>query len=341
MTSTWLDFLSSRGAQVRDGCVADFGAPGEELAAAASGLVIADLSHFGLVALSGEEAQTFLHGQITNDLRALSPAGAVFAAYCSAKGRMLANFLLFRRDDDILLMLPASIREATQKRLSMFILRAKVKARDASAEWVRLGLSGPGASDLLTSVLGIEPPGEIMAVSQADSAFAVKLGDERFDLFLAPAETEAFWNQFAAQARPVGAPAWDWLMVRAGVPVILAQTQDQFVPQMANMDALHGISFQKGCYPGQEIVARTQYLGKQKRRLFLAHVDALAAPGDSLYSQDLPGQAVGMVANAAVAPGGGSDVLAVLQISSYDAGDVRLGAPDGPCLTFMALPYAA
>jgi len=332
-------FLQTQGAHVSEGATTNFGDPAAERAAARDGLVLADLSHWGLIALAGEEAQTFLHSQVTNDLRNLAPEHAVFAGYCSAKGRMLANFLVFRRADELVVMLPESIRESVQKRLTMFVLRAKVKLRDAGGEWVRLGLSGPGANALLAEAVGLAPGAQIMDVAHGDHAFAVRLGDERFDVFVAPAQAESIWHKLSARARPVGAQVWDWLLVDSGVPAIVAATQDQFVPQMANMLELHGVSFTKGCYPGQEIVARTQYLGKQKRRMYLAHVEGEAKPGEAVYSPEFGGQIAGTVANAAEAPDGGSDLLAVMQISSYDGGDVRLGAPDGPRLTFRPLPY--
>jgi folate-binding protein YgfZ len=335
MSSNWFEFLQARGAHVVAGVVADFGDPAGELAAARAGLVLADLSQWGLIALSGEEAQTFLHGQVTNDLRNLVPERAVFAGYCSAKGRMLANFLVFRRGGELLLMLPESVREGVQKRLSMFIMRAKAKARDAGGEWLRLGLSGTGSGTVLAEEMGLAPAGEIMAVAHGDSAFAVRLGGDRFDIFVAPEQAPSAWARLAAKARSVGAGAWDWLMVDSGVPA----TQDQFVPQMANMVELNGISFNKGCYPGQEIVARSQYLGKQKRRMYLAHVEAEAKPGEAVYSPGFGDQTVGMVANAAPAPDGGTDLLAVMQIGSFESGDVRLGTPNGPRLAFRPLPY--
>ena len=330
--------MQTQSAVIEHGRVERFGEPAEELRSARDGLVVADLSHYGLIAFNGEEAQDFLHKQVTNDMRALAPETALFAGYCTAKGRMLANFLIFKRDADILLMLPEAIREATQKRLSMFILRAKVKARDAGEEWVRLGLNGIGARETLVSAIGTAPDG-MMKVAQTDTAFAVQLGDNRFDLFVQPDHAQTVWQALITEARPVGTATWDWLMIRAGVLMVEAATQDQFVPQMANMDALHGVSFQKGCYPGQEIVARTQYLGKVKRRTYLAHVEAEAKAGDELYSPDLAGQTCGMVANATPAPGGGSDLLAVIMVSSHEGGDVRLKGLDGPKLRFESLPY--
>jgi tRNA-modifying protein YgfZ len=270
----------------------------------------------------------------------MAPGQAVFAAYCTAKGRMLANFLVIRRGDELLVMLPEALREAIQKRLGMFILRAKVKTRDAGGEWVRLGLSGPGSSARVADVLGVALPEAILGVAQAERCLAIRLGAERFDLFVHPEDAPAIWATLAAHARPVGAEVWDGLLVNAGIPTILPATQDQFVPQMANMDVLFGIDFKKGCYPGQEIVARTQYLGKLKRRMYLARVAGAAAPGDSLYSPDLPGQACGTVVNAAPAGDGCADLLAVMQTSSFEAGEVHLGALDGPLLSFKPLPYA-
>lgn len=335
----WTDYLASRGARIDHGAVADFGDPAGELAAARDRTVLAELSNFGLIGLSGEEAEGFLHGQITNDLSGLREDAAVFAGYLSPKGRMLANFLVMKRAGDLLVMLPEALRERVQKRLSMFILRSKVKARDAGGEWVRLGLNGPEAAALVAEVLGLAAPNGIMAMAQGERGFALCLGEGRFDLLLKPETAPAAWETLSARARPVGVAAWDWLMVRAGVPVVLPETQDHFVPQMANMEILGGVSFNKGCYPGQEIVARSQYLGKVKRRLHLAHLEAEARPGDELFAPEPPDQAAGLIANAAPAPGGGWDVLAVVLNPSVAAGEVRLKGRDGPKLTFQPLPY--
>jgi hypothetical protein len=176
-------------------------------------------------------------------------------------------------------------------------------------------------------------------MAHGEQSFVLGLGDHRFDVFVQTDAAPVLWQKLAASCKLVGAPAWDWLMARAGVPMVLPQTQDLFVPQMANMEILGGVSFNKGCYPGQEIVARSQYLGKVKRRLFLAHVDATAFAGDELFSADLPDQAAGHIANAAAAPGGGCDVLAVVHVSSVEAGDVRLKSRAGAKLAFQPLPY--
>ncbi|MBI5330352.1 MAG: folate-binding protein YgfZ [Betaproteobacteria bacterium] len=336
--TAWTDFLAARGAVFEQGVCAHFGDPAGELAAAGQ-RVVADLSHYGLIAFTGDDAQAFLHGQITNDLRSLSEKAAVFAAYLSPKGRMLANFLVLRRGADILVMLPEAVRESVQKRLSMFILRAKVKVREAGSEWVRLGVDGPESAVRVSAVLGRAAPEGIMTMAHGDAAFAVRLGDERFDLFIEPAAAPGVWEALSTGFRPVGATVWDWIMVNAGIPAVLPATQDHFVPQMANMEALGGVSFNKGCYPGQEIVARSQYLGKVKRRLFLAHIETDARPGDELYAPEPPDQSCGMIANAAPSPRGGWDVLAVALGPSVEAGQVRLKSREGAPLAFRPLPY--
>lgn len=336
--TAWTDYLGAQGALFDGPAVRHFGDAAAELAAAGAGApVIADLSHYGLIELAGEDAQSFLHGQITNDLRGLSAERAIFAGYLSAKGRMLANFIVLRRADSLLVLLPEALRETVQKRLGMFVLRAKVRLRDAGGEWVRLGVNG--ADTALAEALGFTLPHELMAVTHGEQALALRLGAQRLDVFVTADAAPALWQRLRAHFRPVGAPTWDWLLVRAGVPVVLPATQDLFVPQMANMELLGGVSFNKGCYPGQEIVARSQYLGKVKRRLYLAHVDAEAHPGDELYAPEPADQAAGHIANAAPAPGGGHDVLAVALSASVERGDVRLRARDGATLHFLPLPY--
>jgi folate-binding protein YgfZ len=178
-----------------------------------------------------------------------------------------------------------------------------------------------------------------MAVAHSEVGFAARLADDRFDIFVQPEAAAGVWERLSGQARPVGAGAWAWLMVNSGIPTILPETQDAFVPQMANMGALNGLSLTKGCYPGQEIVARTQYLGQQKRRMYLAHVEGSAHVGETLYSPNFGEQAAGMVVNAAPAPGSGTDLLAVLLISAFEGGEVHLASPDGPPLGFKRLPY--
>ncbi len=342
MISTWQDFLAQQGARIAEGRVLDFGNPAGELAAAQTGTVMADLSQLGLLAFSGEDTAEFLQSQFTNDVRGLHADAAAWNGYCSAKGRMLANFLMWKDGADTCLQMSGDIRETVLKRLKMFILRAKVVARDATEEKVRLVLAGPQAAAALNEA-GLPAPEGAMKTKSSELGLSVRLGADKFVLALPADKASAIWAALAKHAAPVGTAVWDWLRLSNGIPMIVARTQEEFVPQMVNWEVLGGVSFQKGCYPGQEIVARTQYLGKLKRRMYLAHLDGDEAPaaGDSLYTPDMDGQASGMVVNAAPAPGGGFDLLAVAQIESLAAGQpVHWKAADGPVLALKAQPYA-
>jgi folate-binding protein YgfZ len=247
--------------------------------------------------------------------------------------------MAWRQGEDYCLQLSSDILPGVLKRLSMFILRAKVQARDASDETVRLVVAGTQALAAVSAAMGAVPEAAMRSVA-GEAGQVIRLGDDKFVLSIAPERAAAVWQALRQSATPVGAPVWDWLRLNAGIPMIVAATQEQFVPQMVNLEVIGGVSFQKGCYPGQEIVARSQYLGKLKRRMFLAHVDAEAAPGDNLYSADMDGQATGTVVNAAPAPTGGFDLLAVAQVESANTQTLHLKAADGAALTLKPLPYA-
>ena len=304
-----------------------------------TGAVFADLAPLGLIVFSGEDTATYLQGQLTNDVRKLAAGAAQYSGFCSPKGRLLANFLLWDKDGATYMQLAGDLQEAIQKRLSMFILRSKVKARDARAEIVRIGVAGKHAAQLIETTLGALPPTN-MGVAHTPVGSVIRLAAERYQI-VTTAEFAAMLNKaLGRDARQIDYPAWQWLEIRAGIPTILPATQEQFVPQMVNFDLTNSVNFQKGCYTGQEIVARTQYLGKLKRRMYLVHSDSPAAPGDELYSADMEGQASGMIVNAQPAPSGGWDALAVIQISSADAHPIHLKSLDGALLTIEPLPYA-
>jgi len=336
---SWKNFLQSQGALIADSTVLHYGDPAAERAAAAGGTIVADLSQLGVIAFRGGEAASFLQSQLTNDVRGLQTDAAQWNGYCSPKGRLLGNFLVWRQGEDYCLQLSGDILPSVLKRLSMFIMRAKVQGRDASDENVRLVVSGKRAAAMVSTTMGVLPNTTMHTVS-GESGQVIRVGDDKFVLSILPERAATVWQGLREAATPVGAPVWDWLRLNAGIPMIVAATQEQFVPQMVNFEVIGGVSFQKGCYPGQEIVARSQYLGKLKRRMFLAHVDAEAAPGDNLYSADIEGQATGTVVNAAPAPAGGFDVLAVAQVESAATQTLHLKAGDGAALTLKPLPYA-
>jgi folate-binding protein YgfZ len=341
MTSAWQDFLLEHGASIEVAAVSSFGDAAAELRAARDGGIVAPLTHLGLIACSGADAQAFLHGQFSNDVKQLTPEHSEYTAYCSAKGRMLANFLIWQEDRAYCLELARSLLPAVQKRLAMFVLRAKVKLVDASESRLILGLAGSAAVGALRELFPALPREAHQIVHDPANGTLIALSGARFQLVAELESAKRLWDKLAAVLTPVGTPCWEWLEIRNGIPLITPATQEQFVPQMANMELIGAVNFQKGCYPGQEIVARTQYLGQLKRRMVLAHLagDVLPQPGDELYSSALDGQASGMVVNAQAAPDGGYDLLAVIQTASITEATLRFKSADGPALSIQPLPY--
>jgi folate-binding protein YgfZ len=342
MIASWKHTLEAHGATFLDDQVADFGDAEAERRQLARGAIVADLSQLNLIQFAGADAQSFLQGQLSNDVRLLDGNNAQYTSYNTPKGRMLANGLLWQSaPNTYIFQLPASLREAIQKRLTMFVLRAKVKVSDVSDDSVRLGVGGVGAAATLSQMLG-ELPASALGRVPFEHGSVLRLPGDNFELLIAPEQAQAIWEKLMPLAKPVGNACWDALLIRAGIPTLLPATQEQFVAQMLNYELIGGVNFKKGCYPGQEIVARTQYLGKPKRRMYLAHIDCgdTPQPGDELFSDDLPEQATGMVVNAAPAGDGGFDVLAVIQISSAEGHALHLKSIQGPALALQALPYA-
>ena len=339
MNPAWQTLLQENGARIAMNDVTDFGNPEAELQAARDGTVIVPLTHLGLIRAAGEDAAEFLHNLTSNDVKKLGAESAQYSSLNTPKGRMLASFLIWREDGGYVLQLSSDIQAAIHKKLSMYVLRSKVKLTDPGAELVVAGLAGPQAAALLQS-LGASVPDANMGVRPFPGGTVVRLGDARFLLALRAETAAEAWKTLAAGARPAGSPVWRWLDIRAGIPRISQPTQEEFVPQMTNLDLVGGVSFTKGCYPGQEIVARTRYLGKIKRRMFLAHADSAPAIGAHVFAPETGEQACGMVVDAVPSPAGGVDMLAVIQISCAEAGGIRVESPAGPLLTLQSLPYA-
>jgi tRNA-modifying protein YgfZ len=337
--NSWTEFLVRRGATLDGDTVTRFTAPGPELAAARDAAVACDLTPLAALRVAGPDAASFLQGQLTNDVAALAEGAAQYSAWCSPKGRMLANFLLLRTGDSTFeILLPSSMIAAIRKRLTMFVLRSKVAIEDTSAEWVRVGIGGPAATGALHAASIDVPP--LFQCRALGGGLIVGLPGGRFVALMQAAGAEAFWDRLSRAALPAGFPVWQWLTIRAGIPIVTAETTDRLVPQMANWDGLDGVSFRKGCYTGQEIVARTQYLGRLKERTYLGHVGASPPPaGEKLYSAAFGEQSCGIVLNAAASPDGGSDLVAALQIAAAQSGDVHIGSPQGASIALMPLPY--
>jgi folate-binding protein YgfZ len=340
--NTWLQFLTQNSARFQADGIEVLGFDNAGPAHATPENFVAPLTELGLIAASGEDAANFLHNQLTNDVEHLGPAEVRLAGYCSPKGRLLASFIMWKSGDDVLLQLPREIQPAVQKRLQMFVLRAKAKLADASDASVALGLGGQPAATVLQTWFPILPPAPYAKVeSEAGTLIRVAdaFGAPRY-LWITTSETaQAAWPELSKAVPPAGSHVWRLGDIHAGIPRITQPTQERFVPQMVNYDLVGGVNFKKGCYPGQEIVARSQYLGKLKRRMMLASTDAQdARAGMEVFSAADPEQPCGMVVNAEP-NGGGSDCLVEIKMAALADGDIHLLSADGPVLRFSALPY--
>jgi len=336
MNPNWRSFLeSAEGDFAGDSSeLLSFGDAAGELQAAQARTVLVPLTHLGQIEAQGDDAKAFLHCQLSSDINHLNEGQLQHSSWCSAKGRMQASFLIWRDGDVYQLLLAADLEAAIQKRLQMFILRSKVKLASRSDERILLGLAGPQAAEALADA-ALPCPAEAMQVAAGDGIVVARLDATRF-VISAPQEAMAgLWQKLSVKAKPAGLPAWRWLDVQAAFPLVTLATKEEFVPQMADFEKIGGVSFHKGCYPGQEIVARTQYLGKVKRHLFrLTSAQPLQA-GDDLYSPDNLDQSCGMVMSAAPSPAGGYEALAVVQ-SNYST-NVRLGSREGPQVQAVAV----
>jgi tRNA-modifying protein YgfZ len=340
MTETWTHYLQKNGAQFENNTIIDFGQPEEERQQAVKGNIITHLSHFGLIKMTGNEVVKFLQGQFTNDVKQVTAQQSQLSAWCNAKGRIMVNFRLFKRDEAYYLLLPQESLENILKRLRMFVLRADVKLEPVSETLFCLGMAGTKSTQILTECLGFAPPTEIDASITANhiTILTIRGPQPRYLLFTETPQT--LWECATQIARPIGASAWQLLDILAGTPQIVPATAEEFVPQMVNYQAIGGVSFKKGCYTGQEIVARMQYLGTLKRRMYLAKINTNTPPqpGEALYISDNV-QNVGQIVNAQIHPDGGVVVLAVIQISHETKEIFTKNQPD-KYLQLMDLPYS-
>nr|ART38181.1 F249 [uncultured bacterium] len=344
MNPEWTTFLSAQGLTADSASQFEhFGALDAELQAARNGTVITPMADIGLIRVSGEDAASFLHNLVTNDIQGLAADSTRTAGFCTAKGRLLAIFLIWREGNDYLLLLPKEILPPLLKKLSMYVLRAKVKLTDATDERALIGISVPVVTSIAVSPAPtfLDSALSVQGVAATDGGQLIRLDDTRWLMSLEPAAAIRRWPELTVAAKPVGLAAWRWLEIAAGQPRVIAATQEAFVPQMLNLEfpALAGVSFTKGCYPGQEIVARTHYLGKVKRRMFRARLKNPAIPGTHVYAPETGDQQCGALVSVAPSPEGGFECLVSVQSGAVAAGEVHLGAPDGERLSFLPLPY--
>lgn len=348
MIKEWGDFLEEADGWIANGRAEHFGHAEAELQAVLNNSdICSDLSHLGLIAVQGPDADSFLQGQLTCDVQQATLDHSILGAFCSPKGRALACLRLFRRGDAVYLELPQELVEPTLIRLRKYVLRAKVTLEDASHRLVKFGVAGPHAEAVLTNQFGAIPEAinsVIHTTGEWPDITVIRLPGitPRFELHGPLPVMQALWKALDTHVIFTGAEPWRLLDILAGIPTIYPETVEAFVPQMINLDALDGISFRKGCYTGQEVVARMHYLGKLKRRMYVARVDGENSPrpGDALFSpQADASQSAGRIVDAAKHPNGGYAVLAVALIECAEQGVLQLGDAQGATLNLEPLPY--
>ena len=298
------------------------------------------LPELGVIAVSGADAITFLQAQLTNDVADLAPEQMQLNGYCTAKGRLLATFHQWRHGDDVMLRLPREILPAVMKRLSMFVLRAKVKLVDASDAWRTVAVLGPGVADRAQRIGAPLPASPWTgAVDGERRVDRVPGADDVPDRFLVTTPSTASLPEWCAGLPAAQAGTWWWSEIEAAVPTVFAATQEKFVPQMINFEVLGGVNFRKGCYPGQEVVARSQYLGKLKRRMQRAHVEPAQVQAAADVYRSGEEQPVGTVVMAAPSPRGGTELLFEVPVDRLQEGTMHLVSSTGPALALRGLPY--
>lgn len=303
-----------------------------------------------LILASGDDAATFLHSQLSNDIAHLTTTEARYAAYCTPKGRMLASFFVRQCVMDngaqsaLLLQCASSLQPALQKRLQMFVMRSKVKLEDVSETYALIGMGGQVATTMLTNIFG-SVPDQVNAQIQTAAGSVVRMhdafGSTRYLCLFTHQQFAAISASIPNDMMRCDPALWRLGQIAAGVPEVLAETKEQFVPQMINFELIGGVNFRKGCYPGQEIVARSQYLGKLKRRMAIARVQSNeVAVAMEIFSENDTTQPCGMVVNAESDLNGDTLCLVEIKLLDQEQGKVHLGNANGALLEFLPLPYA-
>jgi folate-binding protein YgfZ len=294
------------------------------------------LSHEGVLAVRGSDAGKFLQGQLTCNIGYLNEHYSSLGARCTQKGRMQSSFRILLEGDGCLLAMANELIEPQLADLKKYAVFSKSKLTDESAAWVRFGLSD---GDAALAELGLELAAQSSVVARSEGLIAVRVSAGRAELWAPSEQAEALRARLAPRLREGTLDEWLLGQVRAGIAQVLPETRESFIPQMLNLQAVGGVSFKKGCYTGQEIVARMQYLGKLKRRLYRLQASGadVPAPGTPLFSVG-HASAVGEVALAAPA-GENVELLAVVQADALEKADLRLGDPEGCALALLDLPY--
>jgi len=343
MNNEWVKFLLSNNATIENNTVKNFALSIDEEQSAFDNIVLADLCHYSLIEASGDDVVDFLQGQLTNDINQVTESIGQLSAYCNPKGRILANFRIFKRSNRYFLRLRSDICEPTLKRLRMFIMRSKVELIDRSDELSRMGIAGLNATKQLATMFATLPENSDESITENDITIIKLAGTlPRYEAHGTTEKIKELWEILQKDATAIGENSWNLLTIRAAIPEIVSETVEAFVPQMVNLQAINSLSFTKGCYPGQEVVARMHYLGKLKRRLFIGSVksDELPVSGQPIMTGDENEQKVGQIVTASWSKNKQIEFLAVLQIEKAESETLHIGSGTGSVIQLMDLPYS-
>lgn len=340
MNPTWKEFLINNGAEFEGETLVSFGNPDRERRIPPQGNILCDLSHTGLISVHGDDAESFLQNQLSNDLKEVTESHSQLSSYNTHKGRMISNLRLLKRGDTYYLELSRSLIEALLKKLRMFVMMAKVTLDDVSSSLIHFGYTGPQADNLLSDAIGNIPSNPNDSV-QYKTLSITRLNGElpRFEILGELDDARTLWETLDVKAAAVSCESWRYLNIVAGIPIITEENSTDWVPQMLNFELIEGISFTKGCYPGQEIVARLNYLGQTKRRTYRLSVksDQLPNIGDAITASTDDGKEseAGKVLNAVINPDGNVEMLAVLKSATIEQSLSLHGAT----INILELPY--
>lgn len=339
MKPDWKLFLSHHGAEfnVEGDSPAHFGNPDRERRMPPQGAILCDLSHIGLISVNGTDAQAFLQGQLSNDLNEVSAEKAQLSSYSSPKGRAITTLQVTQRQDTYYLSLSADVLEPVLKRLRMFVMRSQVTLEDAGDSLVHFGYADPRGEQRLGDIIGAIPMQPMDVVHHGNLSIVRRAASvPRFEVLGDLDAARSLWEKLDVHATGVGHGAWDYFDIEAGIPHVTIDSMEAWVPQMMNLHLINAISFSKGCFPGQEVVARLKYLGKNKRQLYRIGIDTLELPAVGARIDDTDGKEAGQILNACLNPDGKVEALAVMKVTAL-AATLTL---DGKAVSLLELPYA-
>lgn len=352
-TTNWKAFLAEKGAQFKDSHLLSFGDPEQaelENTLLAQGDVLFDLSDTSIIKVSGEDAESFLQNQLTNDIRNISETNHQTSAWCSPKGRIIASFRVFKQQDSYFLTVSSDLLEHVIKKLSMYVMMSKVTIEDATDSYTFFAYAGKEADNNLQTIISKDNDNKESKLASEDyqtsrhkSLSILRISSNTkipsFQIFGELDDAKQLWEACSVTAKPASSTHFSYLNILAGLPVITEPSSEKWIPQMVNFIAVNGVDFKKGCYPGQEVVARLNYLGKTKRRMYRIEIDTEILPAVNDTISSASDTAAGQILNTALNLEGKVEALAILKIAEAEK-QLTLANNKNASITLLELPYS-